>query len=66
MSKKEEGKLTPIESVQLKLHLRICDFCSRFQKQAKFFTSHAMHTHEHLPATLSEEKKEVIRSLMKD
>jgi hypothetical protein len=66
MSKKEEGKLTLIEALQLKTHLGICDFCTRFQKQTKFFTSHAHHVHEHSNATLSAEKKLEIQSLLKD
>lgn len=66
VSKKEEGKLTPIESIQLKLHLGICDFCTRFEKQTKFFSRHARHLHEHNNITLSKEKKEHIRSLLKD
>jgi hypothetical protein len=66
MSKKEEGKLTAIEKIQLKLHLGICSFCTRFQKQTNFFTKHAMHTHEHLPGTLSPQKKEAIKLLLKD
>ena len=66
MSKKEEGKLTPVEKIQLRLHLGICDFCTRFQQQTKLFTSNAHHAHEHTHAVLSEEKKEQIRLLMKD
>jgi hypothetical protein len=66
MSKKEEGRLTVIESIQLKLHLRICDFCTRFQKQAKFFTANAPHTHEHLHISMSDEKKQAIKKQLKD
>jgi len=66
MSKQEEGKLTLIERTQLKLHLGICDFCTRFQQQTKFFTGHAHHSHEHNHITLSKEKKEQIRSMLKD
>lgn len=66
MSKKEEGRLTLKESLQLKLHLRICDFCTRFQKQVKFFTGHAVHAHEHSHASLREEKKIEIKELMRD
>jgi len=66
MSKKEEGKLSLKEKIQLRLHLRICDFCTRFQQQVRFFTRHAAHSHEHTSAILREEKKEEIRELMRE
>lgn len=66
MSKKEEGKLAFKEKIQLRLHLRICDFCTRFQQQVRFFTRHAAHAHEHNGALLREEKKEEIRGMMRD
>ena len=65
MSKKEEGKLTFKEKIQLKLHLRICDFCTRFQQQVKFFTGNAPHSHEHLHISMSNEKKQAIKTLLK-
>lgn len=65
MSKKEEGKISFKERVQLRLHLSICDFCTRFQKQTAFFTKNAPHTHEHVDAKLSDEKKTEIKELMK-
>jgi hypothetical protein len=66
ISKKEEGKLTAIEKVQLKLHLNICDFCTRFEKQTKFFSSNSAHLHDHIHPKLSDKKKEEIQSLLKD
>ncbi len=66
MSKKEEGKLTPVEKIQLKLHLSICDFCTRFEKQTKFFSKNSIHLHDHKHAKLSDQKKEEIKSLLKD
>lgn len=66
MSKQEEGRLTVIEKMQLKLHLCICDFCTRFQKQVKFFTGNAPHTHEHVHASMRDEKKEMIKEMLKD
>ena len=63
MSKKEEGRLTPKENLQLKLHLRICSFCTRFQKQVRFFTKNALHTHEHLQQNMREEKKATIKAM---
>jgi hypothetical protein len=66
ISKKEEGRLTPLEKVQLKLHLNICDFCARFEKQTKFLSGNSIHLHDHTHATLSAQKKEEIKSLLKD
>ncbi len=66
MSKKEEGKLTFKEKTQLRLHLRICDFCTRFQKQVKLFTGNALHTHEHLHVSMRDEKKQAIQELLTD
>lgn len=66
ITKKEEGKLTFKESLQLKLHLGICDFCKRFNQQTKFFTGRSKQLHEHSNAALSPEKKQAIQSLMKD
>lgn len=65
MSKQEEGRLTPIEKIQLKLHLGICDYCTRFQKQVKFFAGNATHTHEHIDHKMSDEKKAAIKNLLK-
>lgn len=66
MGKKEEGKLTLKEKIQLKLHLRICDFCSRFQKQVRFFTHHAPHAHLHTQHHMREEAKLAIKELLKE
>jgi anti-sigma factor ChrR (cupin superfamily) len=66
VSKKEEGKLTPVERIQLKMHLGICDFCTRFQKQSRLFSQHAVDAQHHHPVMLSEEKKKLIQSLLKD
>jgi len=66
MSKKEEGKLTFKEKIQLKLHLSICDFCTRFQKQVRLFTSNAAHSQEHIHAKMSDGRKETIKELLKD
>jgi hypothetical protein len=66
ISKKEEGKLTPLEKIQLKLHLNICDFCTRFEKQTKFFSRNSIHLHDHSGDKLSDQKKQEIQSLLKD
>lgn len=66
ISKKEDGKLAPLEKLQLKLHLTVCAFCTRFEKQTKFFCNNAIHLHDHTHVKLSREKKEEIKSLLKD
>lgn len=66
ISKKEEGKLGMLERVQLKLHLSICGFCTRFEKQTRFFSKNATHLHDHQHVKLSDKKKEEIRSMLKD
>lgn len=64
MSKKEEGKLTFTEMVQLKLHLLICSYCTRFLKQTKLMKRRAPHLHEHLHVQLSPEKKEALQKML--
>lgn len=66
MSKKEEGKLTLKEKVQLRMHLGICDFCTRFQKQVNFFTKNAANAQEHTHGRMSNEKKQAIQELLKE
>ena len=66
LSKKEEGKLTLIEKTQLKFHLRLCDFCTRFEKQTKFLSKNSTHLHDPTDVKLSDEKKDEIKSLLKD
>lgn len=66
MNKKEEGKLTVKEKIQLRLHLSICDFCTRFQKQVRFITGNASHVQEHIHTKMSDGRKETIKELLKD
>lgn len=66
LSKREEGRLTPLQKIQLKFHLGICDFCTRFEKQTGFFIKNTTHSHIHSHHTLSEEKKQQIKLLLKD
>ncbi|MCF8449201.1 MAG: hypothetical protein K9G49_04950 [Taibaiella sp.] len=35
ISKKEEGKLTFIQNIKLRLHISMCKFCKLFEKQNK-------------------------------
>lgn len=40
VSKKEERKLTFVESFQFYFHLAICKFCALFYRQNKIFLNH--------------------------
>lgn len=54
--KKEEGKLTIKQRLQLWLHLSICSFCKLFLKQNKLISSH-LHNNSRLIAFLSQSDK---------
>ena len=60
ISRKEEGKLSPVQRMQLWLHLGVCTFCKLFYKQNKIITQQATHLHEHTTAQLSNAEKETI------
>lgn len=62
VSKKEEGKLNWIESIQLRSHMTICSLCRLFEQQSKFISKHAKHVDS--DATLSEPQKiKIIKTL---
>lgn len=44
-SKKEEGKLSWIEKIQLRSHMTICSLCRLFEQQTNLITHHAKHAH---------------------
>jgi predicted anti-sigma-YlaC factor YlaD len=58
VSKKEEGKLNWIESIQLRTHMTICSLCRLFEQQSRFITKHAKHMHS--DETLTEDQKKKI------
>jgi hypothetical protein len=62
VSKKEEGKLNWIESIQLRSHMAICSLCRLFEEQSKFIAKHAKHIHSE--ATLSEAQKKKIEQAL--
>jgi hypothetical protein len=65
--KKEEGKLTVMQRLQLWFHLVLCVFCTLFFKQNKILRHSASHLHAHTQATLSAaEKKALIDALQPD
>ncbi len=62
VSKKEEGKLSWIERIQLRGHLTICSLCRKFEIQTGWFGKQARHIHGEV--TLSEDGKERISSAL--
>ncbi len=64
VSKKEEGKLSWLEKVQLRGHLTICSLCRRFEIQTGWIGKHARQAH--IEATLSVESKEKIQKALND
>ncbi|MBC7587994.1 MAG: zf-HC2 domain-containing protein [Chitinophagaceae bacterium] len=63
VSKKEDGKLSFLEKIQLRLHLSICSFCRLFAKQSFLIGNNAKHAHT--TACLTNEQKEKIKELIK-
>lgn len=41
-AKKEEGKLSFTENIKLSMHLSMCSFCRRFEKQSRTIASESM------------------------
>lgn len=64
VSKKEEGKLTWLESLRLRSHLSICSLCRRFEKQSAFIGRMAKEAAQQL--TLPAESKSRIRKTLED
>lgn len=66
VSLKEEGKLSIVKYLKLKLHLTICAFCKRFEIQTTEFCLQAKHLPEHTSNKMSTEKKIAIKLLLKE
>jgi len=64
VSKKEEGKLSWLEKIQLRGHLTICSLCRKFEMQTGWIGKHAGHVH--VEAVLPEESKERMSSALKE
>jgi hypothetical protein len=60
ISKKEEGKLSFKQRIQLWMHLGICGLCKLFAKQNKIITKTSRDLHLHINATLSEDDKRLM------
>ncbi|TDW99608.1 anti-sigma factor family protein [Dinghuibacter silviterrae] len=57
ISRREEGKLTLSRGLRLRLHLFLCVFCRRFNRQNKILIHHV---HHHNDATLSDQEKKAM------
>jgi predicted anti-sigma-YlaC factor YlaD len=63
VSKKEERKLTWLESVRLRSHLSICSLCRKFESQTAFIARMA----KEIPkVTLSPESKQRIQNVLQE
>lgn len=58
ISRKEEGRLSFKQRIQLMLHLGICSFCKLFYRQNKVIIKNASQIDEYTSASLSHEEKE--------
>ena len=52
MAKKEEGKLSFMESLKLSMHTSMCSLCKKFEKQTTKIAKESRHVHaeDNLPA----------------
>jgi hypothetical protein len=64
-ARKEEGKLTPGESLKLFFHTSMCDFCTRFQKQLRLIGKETPHIHsqDELSSAVQERMERMISDL---
>lgn len=60
ISREEEGKLSLFRGLRLRLHIILCVFCRRFNKQNKTITNSARHAHHHHPVSLSDQDKQAM------
>lgn len=61
-AKKEEGKLGFVENIQLRIHISMCSFCKRFEKQARTIASESKGVSAE--GELSESAKQRIRDIL--
>lgn len=56
MAKKEEGKLSFMESIKLSMHTSMCSFCRKFEKQTSTIAIESKHVHaeDNLPVFAKE------------
>ncbi|MEO7530303.1 MAG: hypothetical protein ABIS69_02795 [Sediminibacterium sp.] len=64
ISKKEENKLTWLESIWLNSHLTICSMCRKFELQTGFIGRMAKHAS--IEMSLSREAKDRIENVLKN
>jgi predicted transposase YbfD/YdcC len=66
ISKKEEGKITLWQRIQLKWHLSICSLCKLFAKQNKDVFTQLKNNQPSIQSLSKEEKLQMIESLEKE
>lgn len=64
MAKRDEGKLTVVENIRLKIHLAVCGLCTSFDQQVGFIADkvkHDCYDHQHLPDEFKRELAEKLK-----
>lgn len=64
LSKKEEGRLSWLQNIQLRSHMAICSLCRKFEEQTAFIGRNARNADSH--ALLSLESKDRMKRVLKE
>ncbi|MEY5048265.1 MAG: hypothetical protein RLZZ175_1624 [Bacteroidota bacterium] len=68
VSKKQETKLSFLEHIQLKMHLSVCDMCTKFKIQtdqlSHFIKKHHQNLGENSATDLSDAKKNELQNII--
>lgn len=65
ISRTEEGRLSPVRWIKLRLHFAICIYCKWFYRQNKIIAAAARHAHKHVSAELTAEEKGAMEETLK-
>jgi hypothetical protein len=66
ISRKEEGKLSLTQRLQLRMHLYICSFCKLFYRQNKIIKNRVAELHKHVDISLTFVQKEAMIEALTD
>jgi hypothetical protein len=64
MAKREEGKLSFMERINLSIHTSMCSFCKKFEKQTDLIRRESKHIH--LEENLSEMTRNNIERVIRE
>ena len=64
ISKKEEGKLNPLQKIQLWRHLAICSLCRIFSEQNRLFAKMAGKSLKETKVLSKDEKENIIDEIL--